>query len=690
MTDLTAALLQRGLPKHVAQAFAANAQDESGMRTDINEIKPIVPGSRGGYGLLQWTGPRRRQLEAFAQERGLPVSDMNVQADFLMHELSGTEKRAAKRIFATDNPADAAVSIMNDFLRPHKSHRPKREARYRQMFSDGISGGAGTDTLIGGASQDMLFQEAVRRGLIDQSELQAEAERRGLLGPTQQERVAAEGPDPRDRADVEAALGQMAVDQSGLPEKGLIEGAFDEFTSGVAGNFGDNLEAIERAIPALFNDDNFLEQYQIALSEERERSAKFSEKNPVLATGSNIAGAVATGVGAAKNGLSLVGATKTVPGAAAAGAGEGAIYGTIWGAGAAEGDLENIATEALESGAAGALLGGVITGGLQRIANGRVRGAAMKALKPTADLKAARDDAYQAVSNLGASYRSQAVDDLVARMEKQLQSRAFNSELHKGASAALQYAQSLRGKALSLTELDQLRQVVSRDAGGSMLPADKSFGASMVDQIDSFIERTVPTSGANGQKVNVRAVSGAIREARKAHTQFRKAELIDSILLEAADQAASTGSGGNVNNVIRQRFKSLLKNKKQIKFFSSDEIGAMRRIVRGSAKDNTLRLVGKLSPGGNGLMTALNLGAVAVNPAALTVSAGASAAKAIADKGTMKAVDGLRATVQTGRDVSRDAVEITAQKRALFRTLAAEFGIDLTSEGPKPQKTPVQ
>lgn len=681
--NFVAALIERGMPKHVAQAFEANAQDESGMNPGINEIKPLVKGSRGGFGLMQWTGPRRKQLEAFAAQRGVPVSDMGAQVDFLIQELGTTEKRAASRILNADNAADAAVAIMNDFLRPHKSHRPKREARYRQMFGSG-----GSDVAVGGSGDEQL-QEVTDAGLLEKlngtlQEVTDPALLQKLNGkPVMQ-------PDPRDRADVEAALTEAGVmgDPESLPEKGLIEGAFDEFTSGAAANFGDELEAVERAFPSLFNDDNFREQYQIALSEEREKSAKFAEDNPVIATGANIAGSIATAAGAAKRGASLARSTRTVPGAVGAGTLEGGAYGAIWGSGAAEGDFEQVADQALESGAVGAVLGGVISGGLQKIANGRARGAALKALKPTADLKAVRDKAYEAVSSLGASYRAEAVEGLIATMERQLKSQAFNAELHKGTSAALQYAQSLKGKPVTLTELDQLRQVVSRDAGSSTLPADKAFASSMIDAIDGFIERTVPRGSGGG--ASVRKVSRAIKSARSAHTQFRKAELVDTILLEAADQAASTGSGGNVNNVIRQRFKALLKNKKQIKFFSEAERGAMRRIVRGSAKDNTLRLIGKLSPGGNGLMTALNLGAVAVNPAMLAVSAGSSTAKALADKGTRKAVDDLRSVVQTGDSAVTDGVEVTAQKRALLRTLASELGIDLNVSAQTGQTAPVQ
>jgi hypothetical protein len=123
-------LVDRGMPAHVAEAFAWNARDESRMDPGINEIAPLVPGSRGGFGLMQWTGPRRRSLEAFAAERGVPVSDPNLQMDFLMMELQGPEAGAANAIFAAPDAKTAAAAIVNKFLRPAEVNRAKRERAY--------------------------------------------------------------------------------------------------------------------------------------------------------------------------------------------------------------------------------------------------------------------------------------------------------------------------------------------------------------------------------------------------------------------------------------------------------------------------------------------------------------------------------------------------------------------------------
>lgn len=123
-------LIQRGLPPHIAEAFMLNFKDESGLNPGINEIAPLVPGSRGGYGLYQLTGPRRRAYEAFAAERGAPVDSVDAQLDFMMMELQGPESRAWQKISAAPDTGQAAAAVVNYFLRPAEQHRAKRTARY--------------------------------------------------------------------------------------------------------------------------------------------------------------------------------------------------------------------------------------------------------------------------------------------------------------------------------------------------------------------------------------------------------------------------------------------------------------------------------------------------------------------------------------------------------------------------------
>lgn len=125
-SEILAGLIQRGIPLPVAQGMVANMIAESNLDPGINEIAPLVPGSRGGYGLNQWTGPRRRQFEAFAAERGTGLDDVNTQLDFTLWELQNTEKAAWEALQGAKDPIEAARIYSERFLRPGIPNMDKR------------------------------------------------------------------------------------------------------------------------------------------------------------------------------------------------------------------------------------------------------------------------------------------------------------------------------------------------------------------------------------------------------------------------------------------------------------------------------------------------------------------------------------------------------------------------------------
>jgi hypothetical protein len=85
MNDL---MKDHNLNKEQAAAIAGWWGGESNLDPTINEKKPLVAGSRGGFGMAQWTGARRRQLEAFAQKNNMPVGSYEAQMAFFKHEVS--------------------------------------------------------------------------------------------------------------------------------------------------------------------------------------------------------------------------------------------------------------------------------------------------------------------------------------------------------------------------------------------------------------------------------------------------------------------------------------------------------------------------------------------------------------------------------------------------------------------------
>ena len=167
--SIKAGLVARGLPEHVADGFVMNFQDESGMNPGINEAAPLVPGSRGGFGLYQLTGPRRVAYEQYAAQRGVPVDDVDAQLDFLMMELQGPEAKAAQSILSTKDAGQAGAAIVNEFLRPAEEHRASRTARY--TGGGGYAGGMDIATLADLASNPYATdgQKAVMSALLQQN-----------------------------------------------------------------------------------------------------------------------------------------------------------------------------------------------------------------------------------------------------------------------------------------------------------------------------------------------------------------------------------------------------------------------------------------------------------------------------------------------------------------------------------------
>ena len=72
-----------------AAAIMGNAGHESIGFTTLQEIKPVVKGSAGGFGWFQWTGPRRRLFEAYCKRNGLNPTSREANYAYLFVELSG-------------------------------------------------------------------------------------------------------------------------------------------------------------------------------------------------------------------------------------------------------------------------------------------------------------------------------------------------------------------------------------------------------------------------------------------------------------------------------------------------------------------------------------------------------------------------------------------------------------------------
>jgi hypothetical protein len=109
-----------------AAAIVGNLGHESGGFKFLQELKPMVPGSRGGWGWAQWTGPRRRQFESYVKRNNLdPASDFANYA-FLHVELTTTEKRAVPAVKNAKTLAQKVKAFEMSFERAGIKHYPRR------------------------------------------------------------------------------------------------------------------------------------------------------------------------------------------------------------------------------------------------------------------------------------------------------------------------------------------------------------------------------------------------------------------------------------------------------------------------------------------------------------------------------------------------------------------------------------
>jgi hypothetical protein len=109
-----------------AAAIMGNAGHESGGFRLMQELKPAVPGSRGGWGLFQWTGPRRLAMEAYCVRNHLDPASLEANYAWLFVELTGSEKAAIAAVKRPGSLVDKVKAFELAFERAGVKHYESR------------------------------------------------------------------------------------------------------------------------------------------------------------------------------------------------------------------------------------------------------------------------------------------------------------------------------------------------------------------------------------------------------------------------------------------------------------------------------------------------------------------------------------------------------------------------------------
>jgi len=257
-------------------------------------------------------------------------------------------------------------------------------------------------------------------------------------------------------------------------------------------------------------------------------------------------------------------------------------------------------------------------------------------------IKNASRAVYKEIDDLKVTVKPGATNSLVRKVVGRARKENVDSVLTpKSARVVDQFVAELDNpRPRTISELDQLRKR-AQIAAQAIDPSDARVGAIMVDEIDDFLDKlpqgafTGPDAKAVGQ------IGERYKAARTLWGRARRAELVS----EAFEKANLQASG--FENGIRTQLRSIVNNKKRSRFFTKDEISAMKDVVKGSGGGNVLKLIGRLGFSEGAATNVLGgLGGMAVlGPAAPVVG---QISRKLAQKTTQTAAKHVETLIRAG------------------------------------------
>lgn len=139
------------ITKAQASGIFGNLGVETGGFTALQEKSPIIKGSKGGYGWMQWTGPRRRTYEAWCKAHNYNPALDETNYQYLVYETLHDEYKSLVQLRKTTTVEAATETFMKQNLRPGVPHLDKRIEYAKKAFaaaqdqskSDAATTGAG-------------------------------------------------------------------------------------------------------------------------------------------------------------------------------------------------------------------------------------------------------------------------------------------------------------------------------------------------------------------------------------------------------------------------------------------------------------------------------------------------------------------------------------------------------------------
>lgn len=374
-------------------------------------------------------------------------------------------------------------------------------------------------------------------------------------------------------------------------------------------------------------------------------------------------------------------AANSLPGAIV----QGATLGGVYGFGSGEGEIEDWA----KSAAIGAAVGGAASGAVRGVVSGLQTRAAARTIPTNDQLRSAANAAYQAADDAGVIFKPEGVRRLANDIRVDLAEFGFHPKLQPRVAVVLDELEVLQNGNVTLKGMDVLRRIAD-NARKSLDPSEKAIGNRIIGKIDDFMTDATADDILTG---NIDVASKALKEGRNLWSRLRKSEMVDVAALKAERRAASTGSGGNADNALRQNVRGLLDRPNSLRGMTEAEREAAERVVRGTTAQNALRQVGKAAPtgivsGGLGASLGAAAGSALGGPAGAAVGTFAvpaigQVAKSAADRMTVRSAERLSEIIRSGGQSAKDLAAlarggmISIERVSRLERIASRLGISV-------------
>jgi hypothetical protein len=279
---------------------------------------------------------------------------------------------------------------------------------------------------------------------------------------------------------------------------------------------------------------------------------------------------------------------------------QAATLGGIEGAARHSEDLPSAVKGGIESGLTSAATAGTIGTVLKVPGWGSRRAAARAAAQGTAP-EALKDEAralYKQLENANIAYDTRQAGQLVNDTMSDLRQNKWSpTGVHAQLNGIIQQIQDLPqgGRPMSLETLQGLREQITSEAGSNE-PQIRRIAGRLLGSIDAFVTHVDPAMSSIPRE----QVAPLWGQARRLWRAANTAEDIGWRVGKAEMRAASTNSGQNAENAIRQNIRGVYDKAaapRTYNPYNPAEMAQMRRVVEGSRTQNVLRSTGNFLTG---------------------------------------------------------------------------------------------